>query len=124
MAASHLYPGMEPKGDLTDRTVKTINQRIKDLFTAKLGATIVNSADTIVISAFLGLTILAMYQNYYFIMSSVMKEFVTYFIAACIITFLCCILCRITRELSLLGQVIINLILSVVLSNIAKDYFL
>lgn len=72
MAASHLYPGMEPKGDLTDRTVKTINQRIKDLFTAKLGATIVNSADTIVISAFLGLTILAMYQNYYFIMSSVM----------------------------------------------------
>lgn len=279
MAASHLYPGMEPKGDLTDRTVKTINQRIKDLFTAKLGATIVNSADTIVISAFLGLTILAMYQNYYFIMSSVMgiltvvfssclagvgnsmvtesaeknyndfrvltflinwivtvcmccfatvyqpfielwigkdytfdeivvalfcvyfyfvtmqqvngmykdaagvwhqdrfrpliaamvnlflniilvqfwgiyaillstiisyvfismpwmisnvfkyvfhrswkqfmKEFVTYFIAACIITFLCCILCRTTRELSLLGQVIINLIFSVVLSNIA-----
>ena len=48
-----------------------------------------------------------------------MKEFVTYFIAACIITFLCCILCRITRELSLLGQVIINLIFSVVLSNIA-----
>lgn len=278
MAASHLYPDMEPKGDLTDRTVKTINQRIKDLFTAKLGATIVNSADTIVISAFLGLTILAMYQNYYFIMSSVMgiltvvfssclagvgnsmvtesaeknyndfrvltflinwivtvcmccfatvyqpfielwigkdytfdemvvalfcvyfylvtmqqvngmykdaagvwhqdrfrpliaamvnlflniilvqfwgiyaillstiisyvfismpwmisnvfkyvfhrswkqfmKEFVIYFIAACIITFLCCILCRTTRELSLLGQVIINLILSVVLSNI------
>ena len=48
-----------------------------------------------------------------------MKEFVTYFIAACIITFLCCILCRTTRELSLLGKVIINLIFSVVLSNIA-----
>ena len=48
-----------------------------------------------------------------------MKEFVTYFIAACIITFLCGILCRTTRELSLLGQVIINLIFSVVLSNIA-----
>ena len=31
-----------------------------------------------------------------------MKEFVTYFIAACIITFLCCILCRTTRELSCL----------------------
>lgn len=72
MAASRLYPDMEPKGNLPDETVKTINHRIKDLFTAKLGATIVNSADTIVISAFLGLTILAMYQNYYFIMSSVM----------------------------------------------------
>ena len=72
IAASRLYPDMEPNGNLPDKTVKTINQRIKDLFTAKLGATIVNSADTIVISAFLGLTVLAMYQNYYFIMSSVM----------------------------------------------------
>ena len=72
MIASRLYPDMEPKGNLPDETVKTINHRIKDLFTAKLGATIVNSADTIVISAFLGLTILAIYQNYYFIMSSVM----------------------------------------------------
>lgn len=72
IAASRLYPDLEPKGTLPDKTIKTINQRIKDLFTAKLGATIVNSADTIVISAFLGLTVLAMYQNYYFIMSSVM----------------------------------------------------
>lgn len=72
IAASRLYPDMEPKGNLPDDMVKTINQRIKDLFTAKLGATIVNSADTIVISFFLGLKILAMYQNYYFIMSSVM----------------------------------------------------
>ncbi|MGG7136786.1 lipopolysaccharide biosynthesis protein [Bifidobacterium catenulatum] len=72
IAASRLYPDLGPKGTLPDKTIKTINQRIKDLFTAKLGATIVNSADTIVISAFLGLTVLAMYQNYYFIMSSVM----------------------------------------------------
>lgn len=72
IVASQLYPEISPKGTLSDEIVKSINQRIKDLFTAKLGATIVNSADTIVISAFLGLTVLAMYQNYYFIMSSVM----------------------------------------------------
>lgn len=72
LAASRLYPNISPKGNLSKNIVKSINQRIKDLFTAKLGATIVNSADTIVISAYLGLTILAMYQNYYFIMSSVM----------------------------------------------------
>ena len=72
IVASRLFPDISPKGNLPDKMVKAINQRIKDLFTAKLGATIVNSADTIVISAFLGLTILAMYQNYYFIMSSVM----------------------------------------------------
>ena len=72
IVASQLYPEISAKGTLSDEIVKSINQRIKDLFTAKLGATIVNSADTIVISAFLGLTVLAMYQNYYFIMSSVM----------------------------------------------------
>lgn len=33
---------------------------------------IVNSVDTIVISAFLGLTMLAIYQNYYYILTSVM----------------------------------------------------
>lgn len=72
IAASKLYPQYSAKGKFPRKEVKTINQRIKDLFTAKLGATIVNSADTVVISAFLGLTVLAMYQNYYFIMSSVM----------------------------------------------------
>lgn len=41
------------------------------MFTSKLGYTIVSSADTIVISAFLGLTVLAQYQNYYYIMSSI-----------------------------------------------------
>lgn len=70
--AKKMYPQYSAKGELTKDAVHSINQRVKDLFTAKLGATIVNSADTIVISAFLGLTLLAMYQNYYFIMSSVM----------------------------------------------------
>ena len=41
------------------------------MFIAKFGGVILNSADTIVISAFLGLTLLAVYQNYYFVMSSV-----------------------------------------------------
>lgn len=66
-----MYPSYKPQGDLPDEVVKKINQRIKDVFTAKLGGTITNSADTIVISAFLGLTSLAVYQNYYFILSSV-----------------------------------------------------
>ena len=41
------------------------------MFIAKFGGVVLNSADTIVISAFLGLTLLAVYQNYYFVMSSV-----------------------------------------------------
>lgn len=71
VCSNKLYPQFKPKGDIPKEEVKQINQRIKDLFTAKLGTTIVNSADTIVISAFLGLTVLAVYQNYYYIMTSV-----------------------------------------------------
>lgn len=71
ISADRLYPQFKPKGNIPREEVKRINQRIRDLFTAKLGGTITNSADTIVISAFLGLTQLAIYQNYYFVMNSI-----------------------------------------------------
>ena len=69
--ATKIYPNYKPKGYLEKENIKIINQRIKDLFTSKLGSVIVNSADTIVISTFLGLTVLAVYQNYYYILTSI-----------------------------------------------------
>ena len=69
--ATKMYPNYYPAGKLPRNQVKDINHKIRDLFTSKLGGVIVNSADTIVISAFLGLTILAIYQNYYYILTSV-----------------------------------------------------
>lgn len=80
--ANRLYPNYAAKGNLSKEEVKAINHRIRDLFTSKIGAIIVNSADTIVISAFLGLTVLAVYQNYYFILTSVIG-FVTIIFSAC-----------------------------------------
>lgn len=71
VCADRLYPQFKPKGNMPREEVKWINRRIRDLFTAKLGGTITNSVDTIVISAFLGLTQLAIYQNYYFVMNSI-----------------------------------------------------
>ena len=65
-----MFPEYKPKGKLDSVEVKDINQRIKDLFTSKLGMVVVNSVDTIVISSFLGLTMLAIYQNYYYIIMS------------------------------------------------------
>lgn len=65
------YPNYHPKGKLPREQVKAINHRVADLFTAKIGTVVVNSADTIVISAFLGLTMLAVYQNYFYIMDSI-----------------------------------------------------
>mgnify|MGYP005747551461 CR=1 FL=1 len=69
--ATRMYPNYVPKGKLDNQEVKKINRRIRDLFTSKIGGVVVNSADTIVISAYLGLTMLAVYQNYYYILSSV-----------------------------------------------------
>lgn len=71
VVATKMYPQYKPSGKIDVESKKTINGRIKDLFTAKLGMVILNSVDTVVISAFLGLTILAVYQNYYFIMTAV-----------------------------------------------------
>lgn len=68
---SKLYPNYEARGKLDKEIVKDINQRVKDLFTSKVGGVIVNSVDTVVISAFLGLTMLAIYQNYYYIITAI-----------------------------------------------------
>lgn len=66
-----LYPQFKPKGQIADEEKKVINNRIKDLFTSKIGGIIYDSADTIVISAFLGLTVLAVYQNYFYILNAI-----------------------------------------------------
>ena len=51
--------------------------------TSKLSYVVSDSADTLVVSSFLGLTVLAIYQNYYFIVSS-LKTLVEVIISACI----------------------------------------
>lgn len=72
IVATKMYPYYHPVGKLAKSQVQDINHRIRDLFTSKLGGVVVNSVDTIVISAFLGLTTLAIYQNYYYILTAVM----------------------------------------------------
>ena len=71
IVATKMYPHYHPVGKLPKSQIQDINHRIRDLFTSKLGGVIVNSADTVVVSAFLGLTMLAIYQNYYFILTAV-----------------------------------------------------
>lgn len=66
-----MYPHLKPDGTLPKEKRKTINAHIRDLFISKLGGVVLGSADTIVISAFLGLNLLVMYQNYFFIVTSV-----------------------------------------------------
>ena len=71
IVTTKMYPDYKAKGELPKEERKQINKRVRDLFATKVGMVIVNSADTLVISAFLGLAVLAVYQNYYFILSSI-----------------------------------------------------
>ena len=81
ICADKLYPQFKPRGKVDKILVQRINQRIKDLFTSKIGAIIYDSADTIVISAFLGLTVLAVYQNYFYILNSITGLITVVFVA-------------------------------------------
>lgn len=70
-----MYPKYKAKGTLDKVSIQKINRRVRDLFTSKIGEVVVNSADTIVISAFLGLNLLAIYNNYYYIIVSLLALF-------------------------------------------------
>ncbi len=67
VCAAKMYPRYVPAGKLPREKTLDIFRRVRDLFTSKLSATVFDSADTLVISSFMGLTVLAVYQNYYFI---------------------------------------------------------
>lgn len=67
------FPQYRPAGYLEKQEEKDINRRIRDLFSGKLGAVVSQHADTVVISGFLGLTVLAVYQNYFFMISAVLS---------------------------------------------------
>lgn len=70
--ANKMYPDYKPMGTMAKETVQKINNRIKDLFTMKLGMVLVSSADSIIISAFLGLRDAAIYNNYFYILTAAM----------------------------------------------------
>ena len=78
-----LYPDYSPRGSLPRENVKDIVRRVRDLFTSKLSSIVFSYADTIVISAYMGLTALAVYQNYYFVITS-LRNFLEVIIGACI----------------------------------------
>ena len=70
VCASKMYPQYVPGGNLSKAETRDIFRRVRDLFTSKLSATVFDSADTLVISAFMGLSVLAVYQNYYFMITA------------------------------------------------------
>lgn len=66
-----LYPELKPQGSLDRQLVRDIFGKVRDLFTSRIGGIVLHASDTIVISMFLGLTILAVYQNYFTIITAI-----------------------------------------------------
>ena len=65
------YPQYVCSGDLDKETKKQISKNVGALALQKIGNTVSVSLDSIVISAFLGLRTVAIYGNYYYIVSAV-----------------------------------------------------
>lgn len=59
-----------PKGKVEKVDLLEIKKNIKGLVFHKVGSIVLNSVDNIVISAFLGIAIVGVYNNYYFIISA------------------------------------------------------
>ena len=79
IASSRMYPQYRPEGELSAEKVAAINHRIRDLFTSKIGAVVLDSCDSLVITAFLGLEMLAIHQNYYYVITALAMFFTVFF---------------------------------------------
>ena len=75
MLVNKMYPLYHAEGKLQKDIVEDIKKKVEGLVTNKIGGTILRSADSIAISSFLGLSILAVYQNYYFILTAIIGIF-------------------------------------------------
>lgn len=66
-----MYPQIRCKGRLDSETKKGIYSRVWTLFGHKVGSTVLTSISNVIISAFLGLTAMSLYNNYYYILTAV-----------------------------------------------------
>ena len=67
--AKRLYPEYVCKGRIDKEARIDLIKRVVGLISYQIGGVLYNNADTIIVSAFLGLTVLARYTNYYYIMA-------------------------------------------------------
>lgn len=77
--ARKLYPQYTCHGNISPELAQKIKGKIIALFAVKITTVIYNSVDSIVISAFLGLVVLAKYNNYYYIMNALTSIVVVIF---------------------------------------------
>lgn len=65
------YPQLKPAGEVEPELKKSITKKVSALIGTKLNTVVINAADNIVIAAFFSISTIAMYGNYYYILSSI-----------------------------------------------------
>lgn len=68
-----MFPEITCKGEMDKEFIKGLYKKVSALIGHRIGTTVITSADSIIISAFLGLHVLAVYGNYYYILSSLIS---------------------------------------------------
>lgn len=68
-----VFPEYKSKGKVSKKKINDIVKKVRALAGHKIGTTVIASADNIVISAFLGLAMVAKYGNYYTVMYAVIS---------------------------------------------------
>lgn len=73
------FPNIRCEGVLDNEFKERVRKKISGLFTYKVGNVISNFADSIIISAFLGLEVVAVYGNYYYIITALFSVLAVYY---------------------------------------------
>lgn len=73
------FPEYKSNGNISKNKKEEIYNKVKALFLYKIGGVVLTSVDSIIISAFLGLTILGKYNNYYYVISTLFGFFQVYY---------------------------------------------
>lgn len=69
--AKKFFPQYTPRGKVDPEMERSIFKKIKALMGAKISTTILHSSDNLVISAFIGLSMVSIYGNYHYIMNAI-----------------------------------------------------
>lgn len=73
--ANKKYKFIDKNEKLDKKTTKDIFSRVSALFFHKIGTIIVNSTDNIIISRFIGITVVGIYSNYYMVIGAISMLF-------------------------------------------------
>lgn len=73
IVAQKMYPHLKAEGYPPMETIRDIKKRVGGLMVSKMSGVSRNALDSIFISSFLGLTMTAIYTNYFYIMSAIVS---------------------------------------------------